>query len=62
MALNDAELLISAHDCSLVSAGVYHDFHNAWLTMLRQALNSGILPQGYYALVEQHSGRFFPIC
>src|SRR5205085_9478497 len=31
---------------------------SAWITELRNALNGGLLPPGYYALGEQHAGRF----
>jgi hypothetical protein len=27
-----------------VTAGTFHDFHNAWITELRNALNGGVLP------------------
>jgi hypothetical protein len=46
------------HDWTRVEAGIFHDFHNAWITELRNALNAGILPADYYALGEQHAGRF----
>jgi hypothetical protein len=45
------------HDWTRVDAGIFHDFHVAWLPEIRKALNSGLLPQGYYALAEQHAGR-----
>src|SRR5947209_2532890 len=45
------------HDWMLVDAGIFHAFHNAWIAHLQGALNSGLLPQGYYALGEQHVGR-----
>lgn len=45
------------HDWTRVEAGIFHDFHVAWIPELRKALNSGLLPQGYYALTEQHAGR-----
>jgi hypothetical protein len=48
------------HDWTRVIAGTYHDFHNAWITELRNALNGGLLPQGYYALGEQRSGDIGP--
>src|SRR3954470_22920323 len=48
------------HDWTRVEAGIFHDFHNAWLTELRDALNNGGLPQDYYALTEQHAGRWIP--
>ncbi len=45
------------HDWSRVSAGTFHDFHNAWITHLRDALNGGLLPRGFYAQGEQHAGQ-----
>jgi len=43
------------HDWTRVSAGTFHDFHNAWITELRNALNGGLLPRGFYAQGEQHA-------
>ena len=48
------------HDWTRVEAGIFHDFHTAWITEIRNGLNHGLLPQGYYALTEQHAGRFIP--
>jgi hypothetical protein len=48
------------HDWTRVEPGIFHDFHNAWVTELGNALNGGILPSHYYALIEQHAGRFVP--
>lgn len=45
------------HDWSRVKAGVFHHFHNGWVTHLAEALNDGVLPKGYYALAEQHAGQ-----
>jgi hypothetical protein len=45
------------HDWTRVDAGIFHDFHVAWLPEIRKAFNGGLLPQGYYALAEQHAGR-----
>src|SRR5437667_10569353 len=45
------------HDWTRVSAGTFHDFHSAWIIHLKEALNNGLLPEGYYALSEQHAGR-----
>lgn len=45
------------HDWTRVEAGIFHDFHVAWLPELRKVLNSGLLPEGYYALAEQHAGQ-----
>jgi hypothetical protein len=41
------------HDWTRVEAGIYHDFHNVWLLAIRKALNGGLLPGSYYALMEQ---------
>ncbi len=43
------------HDWTLVRAGVFHDFHQEWAVAIKRALNGGILPPGYYAMVEQAS-------
>jgi hypothetical protein len=48
------------HDWTRVSSGTYHDFHNAWIIHLKEALNAGILPEPYYALGEQRAGEFEP--
>jgi hypothetical protein len=42
------------HDWRKVETGTFHAFHNAWNTHLMGKLNAGILPEGYYALAEQH--------
>jgi hypothetical protein len=34
------------HDWTQVTAGTFHDFHKAWITELRNALNGGVLPGG----------------
>jgi hypothetical protein len=44
------------HDWTRVSAGVFHDFHGSWITHLKESLNGGLLPKGFYALAEQHAG------
>lgn len=48
------------HAWTRVTAGTFHDFHNAWITELRNALNTGVLPTGYYALGEQRTGDVSP--
>ncbi len=45
------------HDWTRVDAGVFHDFHNVWIAVLRNAMNSGLLPHGFYAMSEQHGNR-----
>lgn len=51
---------MSVHDWTRVDAGIFHDFHQAWNAELRAALNGGLLPADFYALIEQHAGRHIP--
>jgi uncharacterized protein DUF4058 len=44
------------HDWTRVEAGLFHDFHQTWSIDIKSALNAGLLPKGYYALVEQRVG------
>src|SRR5947208_13295916 len=48
------------HDWSNVDANLFHDFHQTWTINIRNALNGGLLPPGYSALVEQHAGGVAP--
>lgn len=45
------------HDWTRVEAGIFHAFHTTWVAEIQNALNEGVLPDGYYALAEQHAGR-----
>jgi Protein of unknown function (DUF4058) len=52
------------HNWKSVESGIFHDFHQGWSWMIRQALN-GILPSDHYAVVEQcavtsESARYEP--
>jgi hypothetical protein len=44
------------HDWTLVRANRFHDFHQSWTIAIRNALNAGRLPRGYFAMVEQKAG------
>lgn len=44
------------HDWTNVNAGLFHHFHQGWCWEISGALNRGMLPEGYTALVEQRSG------
>jgi hypothetical protein len=48
------------HDWSAVDASMFHHFHQRWTISICDALNAGILPAGYSALVEQHAGGLIP--
>jgi hypothetical protein len=45
------------HDWTRVDAGIFLDFHVTWIREIKRVLNNGLLPEGFYALVEQHAGR-----
>ena len=47
-------------DWSRVDANLFHDFHQAWTMAIRNALNAGLLPAGYSALVERHAAGLVP--
>jgi hypothetical protein len=44
------------HDWTRVDDGLFHDLHLAWIPGFGKVLNGGLLPEGYYALAEQHTG------
>jgi Protein of unknown function (DUF4058) len=44
------------HDWTRVRANRFHDFHQDWTIQIRRALNAGLLPPGYVAMVEQITG------
>ena len=46
-------ILMPIHDWTRVEAGTFHALHFFWVAALTNALNSGGLPRGYYALVER---------
>jgi hypothetical protein len=43
------------HDWTRVDAGLFHAFHQSWGSVLARALNRGVLPPDYFALLEQSS-------
>jgi hypothetical protein len=44
------------HDWTRVRPNRFHDFHQSWTIAIRNALNAGQLPPGYFAMVEQRRG------
>jgi hypothetical protein len=48
------------HEWSRVDAGIFHDFHHAWIEEIKRSLNSGVLPPDHYAMAEQHASHFGP--
>src|SRR5438132_13455249 len=51
---------MAVHDWNRVPAGIFHDFHHEWISVIRRALNDGLLPPDYYALAEQQAAGFGP--
>jgi hypothetical protein len=51
------------HDWSRVESGIIHDFHTAWITEIRNALNAGLLSKDYYAvdIYLEHVARGMPL-
>jgi hypothetical protein len=48
------------HDWKRVTPTLYHHFHQQWTVSICDALNGGLLPQSYSALVEQYSSGLDP--
>ena len=44
------------HDWDRIPSGIFHDFHQTWSIHIKAALNSGLLPKGLSAMVEQRAG------
>lgn len=43
---------MAIHDWPRVDAGIFHAFHQNWITEISRTLNNGVLPADYYALPE----------
>ena len=41
------------HDWSRVEASIFHSFHHSWILEIARALNGGLLPPEFYALIER---------
>jgi hypothetical protein len=48
------------HDWTRVDAGLFHHFHERWISALCDTLNGGELPEGYVALADQVIGGPIP--
>jgi hypothetical protein len=48
------------HVWTRVDAGIFHHFHQRWISDLADALNQQLLPDDYYALAEQQGDGFEP--
>ncbi|HEY2252829.1 MAG TPA: DUF4058 family protein [Planctomycetaceae bacterium] len=45
---------MAVHDWTRVDSGLFHAFHQRWISALADALNGGVLPTEYFALPEQN--------
>jgi hypothetical protein len=48
------------HDWSNVDPNLFHHFHQVWSLAICNALNGGLLPRHFSALVEQHAPALVP--
>jgi hypothetical protein len=48
------------HDWTRVEPTIHHHFHQTWSVAICDALNSGPLPSGFSALIEQHAAGLVP--
>jgi Protein of unknown function (DUF4058) len=46
------------HNWTRVYAGLFHDFHQSWAVYIKDALNTGLLPNGLAALLERNRGHY----
>ena len=48
------------HDWTRATPGMFPDFHSSWLTYMKNALNKGRLPSGFYAMSVQRASLYGP--
>jgi hypothetical protein len=41
------------HDWTRVDTGTFHDLHQGWTIEIRNRLNGGVLPDGYFAMADR---------
>jgi hypothetical protein len=51
---------VPIHDWKQVPDGLYHHFHQSWAVNLAEGLNAGVLPAGFFALVDQRAIGLIP--
>lgn len=54
------ELSMPMHDWKRVDPNDYHHFHCSWIVALSNALNNGLLPEGFIALAEHSTPPIVP--
>jgi hypothetical protein len=48
------------HDWTRAPVGLYHHFHQYWSIAICDVLNAGLLPSGFFALIEVSGGGVVP--
>ncbi len=48
------------HNWKTAPLGLFHHFHQHWSCAICDGLNGGLLPSGFYALIEQHAANVIP--
>ncbi|MBA4192048.1 MAG: DUF4058 domain-containing protein, partial [Planctomycetaceae bacterium] len=48
------------HNWKAAPVGLYHHFHQSWCSELCNGLNAGVLPAGYFALIDQRAIGMVP--
>ena len=48
------------HNWKKAPVGLYHHFHQSWAVNLAEGLNAGVLPAGFFALVDQRAIGLIP--
>ena len=48
------------HNWEKAPVGLYHHFHQSWAVNLAEGLNAGVLPAGFFALVDQRAIGLIP--
>lgn len=48
------------HDWTRIDPNDYHHFHGRWIFAIADALNGGLLPEGYFALAEHTTPPIIP--
>jgi hypothetical protein len=46
---------MSIHDWTRADSGIFHDFHQAWTVEIAHALNGGVLPTDFFAMIAAAS-------
>ena len=49
------------HGWARMEPTIYHHFHQGWSVAIADALNSGLLPSRFSALIERHTGADIPL-